>query len=232
MRHVRLAGERGHVQLGWLDARHSFSFGSYHDPRYHQFRVLRVMNEDRVAPRGGFPTHPHRDMEIVTYILAGSLEHRDSLGNGSRLTAGEFQRMSAGTGVEHSEFNPSATDPVHVYQIWLYPARKGLTPEYEQRAFPDHELANDLRLIADPAGTRGALTIHQDARLYLGRLTTGVSVTQHLKSDRHAWIQLLRGSAEVDGISLSAGDGLAVSDETGVNITALSPAEILLFDLP
>jgi len=232
VRQVRRAHERGHGQHGWLDARHTFSFADYHDPRQHNFRVLRVMNEDRVAPANGFPFHAHRDMEIVTYILEGELEHRDSLGNGSILRAGEFQRMSAGTGVEHSEFNPSKTEPVHLYQIWLFPERKGLTPEYEQKRFPDNELQGRLRLVVDPTGAEGAMTIHQNARIYLGRLADGNRIVHPLGPDRHAWAQVLRGAVEFDDTQLRAGDGLAVSDEPLLRIVAREPAEVLLFDLP
>lgn len=232
MRTLRPAHERGQADHGWLRARYTFSFATYRDPAHHQFRVLRVMNEDRVAPGGGFAPHEHHDMEIVTYVLEGALEHRDSLGNGSILRAGEFQRMSAGSGIEHSEFNPSKTDPVHLYQIWLFPDRKGITPGYEQRGFPPGESAGKWRLVASPDGADGSLVIHQDARLALARLQPGEGLSYPLPPGRHAWLQVLRGGATVDGTPLATGDGLAVSDEPGLTLTADSPAELLLFDLP
>src|SRR5688572_12925183 len=171
---VRKSDERGHADHGWLNTYHTFSFASYRDPQHVHFRALRVMNEDYVAPGQGFGTHPHRDMEIVTYVLEGALEHRDSMGNGEVLRPGEFQRMSAGTGITHSEFNPSATEPVHLYQIWLFPASKGLTPSYEQRAFADSEMTGRLKLVASATGENGSLTIHQDAKIFLSKVPSGV----------------------------------------------------------
>jgi redox-sensitive bicupin YhaK (pirin superfamily) len=182
---VRKAADRGHADHGWLKAADTFSFASYQDPGHMGFRSLRVMNEDRVAPGKGFGTHPHRDMEIVTYVLEGALEHKDSMGNGEVLTPGEFQRMSAGSGIQHSEFNPSSEEPTHLYQIWLLPAEKGIEPSYEQKRFDD-QLENELRLVASPGGEEGSLTIYQDARIYLSRLDAGKSVDVDLAEGRHA----------------------------------------------
>ena len=195
------------------------------------FRSLRVMNEDRVQPGQGFGTHPHRDMEIVTYVLEGALEHKDSMGNGEVLRAGEFQRMSAGTGITHSEFNPSDTDPVHLYQIWLFPERKGIEPSYEQKRFSDDERHNRLRLVASREATDGSLLIHQDARIFLSQIDGGEQVVHELSAGRHAWLQLLRGSVSFNGYDLSEGDGAAVSDEATLNLQATEDAEIMLFDL-
>jgi redox-sensitive bicupin YhaK (pirin superfamily) len=231
MLQIRHANERGHFDHGWLDTYHTFSFADYVDPAHMGFRSLRVINEDRVAPGQGFGMHGHRDMEIVTIVLEGALEHRDSLGNGEVLRPGELQRMSAGTGIRHSEFNPSATDAVHLYQIWLLPGARNLTPSYEQKAFPDSEKRNRLQLVASPDGRDGALTIHQDAELYLATLTDGASVTHPLRASRSAWLQVLRGNVAVNGESLAAGDGVAASAETALTIRAESAAEILLFDL-
>src|SRR3954469_23823774 len=186
---VRRAGERGHFDHGWLDTYHTFSFAGYYDPRHPGFRALRVINEDRVAPGRGFGTHPHEDMEIVTYVLSGALAHKDSLGTGSTIRPGELQRMTAGTGISHSEFNPSQTEPVHLYQIWLLPEREGLEPSYEQRAFSDDETRGRLRLVAARDGRDGALTIHQDAELYLGTLDEGRRISHPLRPGRHAWLQ-------------------------------------------
>jgi redox-sensitive bicupin YhaK (pirin superfamily) len=195
------------------------------------FRSLRVINDDRVQPGRGFGMHGHRDMEIVTYVLEGSLEHRDSMGNGSIIRPGELQRMSAGTGVRHSEFNPSASAPVHLYQIWLLPERQGLTPSYEQRRFPDEEKRGQFRLVASPDGRDGSLTIHQDARLYLATLSSGERLAYPLAKDRHAWLQVLRGRVTSAGHSLAAGDGAALSDVDGLEIQGQEEAEVLLFDL-
>jgi len=227
---VRKAADRGHADHGWLKAAHTFSFASYQDPGHMGFRSLRVMNEDRVAPGKGFGTHPHRDMEIVTYVLEGALEHKDSMGNGEVLTPGEFQRMSAGSGIKHSEFNPSSEEPTHLYQIWLLPAEKGIEPSYEQKRFDD-QLENELRLVASPGGEEGSLTIYQDARIYLSRLDAGKSVDVDLAEGRHAWLQVLRGSVSLNGIDLKTSDGAAVSDESSLIIIAESDAEIMLFDL-
>lgn len=227
---IRKAADRGHADHGWLKAAHTFSFASYQDPKHMGFRTLRVMNEDRVAPGKGFGTHPHRDMEIVTYVLEGALEHKDSMGNGEVLTPGEFQRMSAGTGITHSEFNPSAEEPTHLYQIWLLPGEKGIEPSYEQKRFDD-QLENQLRLVASPDGEDGSLTIYQDAKIYLSRLADGNSVDIELAEGRHAWLQVLRGSVSLNGIDLKTSDGAAVTEETQLTVTATSDAEIMLFDL-
>lgn len=227
---LRPSSERGHFNFGWLDTHYSFSFGDYFDPAHVNFRSLRVMNEDRVAPGQGFPMHGHRDMEIVTYVLSGALEHRDSLGNGEVLRPGEFQRMTAGTGIRHSEFNPSTDEPVHLYQIWLFPERNGLTPSYEQRAFPSAERHNRLRLVASPDAADGSLKIHQDARFYLASLDKGIEAS-HPLGQRHAWVQVLRGSVQLGEHTLHAGDGAAISDEPALTVRALDDAEVMLFDL-
>jgi redox-sensitive bicupin YhaK (pirin superfamily) len=232
MLQVRKAQERGHANHGWLDTYHTFSFADYYDPAQMGFRPLRVMNEDRIAPGMGFGMHGHRDMEIVTYVLEGELEHKDSLGNGEVLRPGEFQRMSAGTGVRHSEFNPSSTAPVHLYQIWLLPEAKGLTPSYEQKFFDASEKRGKLRLVASPDGAEGSLAIHQDARIYLALLEPGETVSHSLGDGRHAWLQVLRGTVSAGGNSLEAGDGLAVSDERSLVISGERAAEVMLFDLP
>ncbi|HZI74438.1 MAG TPA: pirin family protein [Gemmatimonadales bacterium] len=228
---VRKAAERGHFDHGWLDTYHTFSFGDYSDPARMGFRSLRVINDDRVAPGQGFGMHGHRDMEIVTYVLDGALAHKDSMGNGSILRAGELQRMTAGTGVRHSEFNPSDTEWVHLYQIWLLPQRQGLKPSYEQLAVGEDPRRNGFRLVASPEGTDGALTIHQDARLYLASLSPGEGVPHEIEPGRAAWLQVLRGSVNVLGHDLAAGDGVAVTDENAISIQATVPSEVLLFDL-
>jgi redox-sensitive bicupin YhaK (pirin superfamily) len=228
---VRKAAERGHFNHGWLDTYHTFSFGDYFDLAHMGFRSLRVINDDRVQPGQGFGMHSHRDMEIVTYVLEGALEHRDSLGNGSVLRPGELQHMTAGTGVRHSEFNPSQKERVHLYQIWLLPDRKGLQPGYEQKAFSDEERRGTLRLVASPTGEQGSLTIHQDARLYLSTLKTGESVAHTLEPGRHAWLQVLRGTVALNGQTLSTGDGAAVSEESKLEIRGQDDAEVMLFDL-
>lgn len=228
---VRKSKERGHADHGWLKTHHTFSFSTYQDPEHMRFRALRVMNEDVVLPGQGFGTHPHNDMEIVTYVLEGELEHKDSMGNGEVLHAGEFQRMSAGTGITHSEFNPSSSEAVHLYQIWLYPERKGIEPSYEQKRFPDSEQQNQLRLVAAPQAEQGALKIHQDVRIYLSKLDSGQEVTHSLSTGRHAWLQVLRGKVRLNDVPLDVSDGAAVSDEEQVLITATDNAEIMLFDL-
>ena len=228
---VRKATDRGHANHGWLDTYHTFSFSSYQDPKHMRFRALRVMNEDRVAPGQGFGTHPHNDMEIVTYVLEGALEHKDSMGNGEVLRPGEFQRMTAGTGITHSEFNPSQSEPVHLYQIWLYPEAKGLTPSYEQKRFDDASLHNRLKLVASRDAADGSLTIHQDARIYLSKLDAGQGVEHPLAEGRHAWLQVLRGNVRLNGETLNTSDGAAVSDEAGLQIVAVETAEVMLFDL-
>jgi quercetin 2,3-dioxygenase len=227
---VRRSNDRGHLDHGWLDTYHTFSFGSYHDPEHLQFRSLRVMNEDWVAAGHGFPTHPHRDMEIVTYVLEGALEHRDSMGNGEVLRPGEFQRMTAGTGITHSEFNPSPTEPVHLYQIWLFPDRKGHTPSYEQKRFDEAGRRNQFQLVASPDAADGSLRIHQDAMIHLATLEAGRELRTELAVGRHAWLQVLRGTVTLNGVELEVGDGAAVS-ERELTISADQAAEVMLFDL-
>jgi hypothetical protein len=228
----RVAQDRGHAQHGWLDSYHTFSFADYYDPRHIGFRTLRVINEDRVQPGKGFGTHPHRDMEIISYVLEGALAHKDSLGTGSLIAPGEVQRMSAGTGVAHSEFNPSQAEPVHFLQIWILPERAGLPPSYEQRAFPAEEKRRKLRLVASHDGREGSVTIHQEVDLYTALLAPGETVTHRLTPGRHAWVQVARGAITLNDTALSAGDGAAVSEETLLTVTATDPAEVLLFDLP
>jgi len=231
MIHVRKAGERGHFNHGWLDTYHTFSFGDYYDPAHMGFRSLRVINDDRVQPGQGFGMHGHRDMEIVTYVLDGALQHQDSMGNGSPIQAGELQRMTAGTGVRHSEFNPSDKEWVHLYQIWLLPERQGLKPSYEQLAVREEEKRGRFRLVASPDGADGSLTIHQDARLYLAALLPGDGVSHPIERGRAAWLQVLRGSVHFLDKALVAGDGVAVTDENAVTVQAIVPSEVLLFDL-
>ncbi len=270
---IRPANERGHANHGWLDSYHTFSFADYHDPAHTHFRTLRVINEDVVAGGQGFGMHPHRDMEIITYVLSGALEHKDSMGNGSVIRHGDVQRMSAGTGVLHSEFNHSKTEPVHLLQIWIFPERRGLKPRYEEKFMTPAELKDNLRLIASRDGRDGSLTVFQDMELFAAKLGADKSVVHSLKDGRHAWLQVARGSVElraanktsngtlarsapkrmgvesvmipsvligtlrtqagmpVPPISLKAGDGAAVSDETALSITANGRSEFLLFDL-
>lgn len=231
MLRIRKAAERGHADHGWLDTRHTFSFADYYDPQQMGFRTLRVINEDRVQPGMGFPTHPHRDMEIISYVLEGALEHRDSMGNGSVIRPGEVQRMSAGTGITHSEFNHSRSEPVHFLQIWLLPLTPGVTPGYEQKKFPDAEKRRVLRLIASPDGRDGSVTIHQDACLYAATLARGEEVAHPLPAGRHAWVHVARGAVSVNDEILEQGDGAAISDMDQVVITGEGDAELLLFDL-
>ena len=228
---IRKAQDRGHFHHGWLDTYHTFSFGDYHDPQHTHFRALRVMNEDRVEPGKGFGMHPHRDMEIVTYVLSGALEHQDSMGNGSVLRAGELQRMSAGTGILHSEFNPSETEPVHLYQIWLFPERKGIEPGYEQQAFAEEEKRGRLRVVASPEGREGSLRIYQDALVFLASLEAGQRIAYNIAANRHAWLQVLRGSAALNGKLLATGDGAAISEEAQLDIAGAEQSEVMLFDL-
>ena len=228
---IRRGNERGHANHGWLDTYHTFSFDTYYDPRFMGFRHLRVINEDRVAAGRGFPTHPHRDMEIITYILEGALQHRDSMGTGSVIRPGEVQRMSAGTGVTHSEQNASTTDPVHLLQIWILPEKKGITPGYEQTKFERQELEGRLTVVGSNTPSGHAVTIHQDVQLYASILPAGKSVTHALAPGRHAWLQVARGTADLNGQAIAAGDGVAITQEAAVNITATADAEILLFDL-
>jgi redox-sensitive bicupin YhaK (pirin superfamily) len=231
MLQVRKARERGHADHGWLDTWHTFSFASYQDPQHVRFRALRVMNEDIVAPGQGFGAHPHNDMEIVTYVLSGALEHKDSMGNGEVLRPGEFQRMTAGTGITHSEFNPSATEPTHLYQIWLFPERKGLTPGYEQKSFSAVGRHDELRLVASREGAQDSLKIHTDAAIYLAQLNENGSVDFTITSGRYVWLQVLSGSVSVNGIVLSQSDGVAVSGEDSLTITGTQDSEVMLFDL-
>jgi redox-sensitive bicupin YhaK (pirin superfamily) len=229
---VRLnAKDRGHFNHGWLDTYHTFSFGDFYDPAHMGFRSLRVINEDRVLPGKGFGMHGHRDMEIITYVLDGAVEHKDSLGNGSIIRPGDLQHMTAGTGVRHSEFNPSADEVVHLYQIWLLPERQGLPPSYDQRAFSEDERRGRLRLVASPEGTDGSLTIRQDARLYLSSLKGSESVSHEIQTGRHAWLQVLRGRVKVNGTVLETSDGLAISDEPRLTVVSEQGAEVMLFDL-
>lgn len=228
---IRRAAERGHADHGWLNSYHTFSFASYRDPNHMGFRSLRVMNEDRVAAGQGFGTHAHNDMEIVSYVLDGELEHKDSMGNGEVLRPGEFQRITAGTGITHSEFNPSANEATHFYQIWLIPERRGLEPSYEQKGFDPQGRKNRWQLVASRHAKDGSLLIHQDANIYLADLDAGHDLNYTIPKDRHVWLQVLRGSVEVNASRLSTGDAVAVSDEATLTIKATTHAELMLFDL-
>jgi len=231
---IRRSAERGHFDHDWLDTRHTFSFGDYHDPRFMGFRALRVLNEDRVRPGQGFGTHGHRDMEIVSYVLEGRLAHEDSLGNGSVIVPGDVQYMSAGTGVRHSEFNGSPAEPVHFVQIWIVPQAEGLPPRYDQKRFDDAQKKNRLRRVASPSGAGGSIAIRQDVNLYASLLEPRASVSLELPAGRHLWVQVLRGGVEAatGGASLEAGDGLAASDERRFELAAGNyGAELLVFDL-
>jgi redox-sensitive bicupin YhaK (pirin superfamily) len=228
---IRKAADRGVTRAGWLDSRHTFSFGDYYDPANTHYRVLRVINDDRVAPGGGFPTHPHRDMEILTCVLSGALEHRDSLGHGEVIRPGEWQAMTAGTGIRHSEFNPSDAEPVHLLQIWLLPDRRGHTPGYQQKPFPDGERAGTWRLVASPDGADGSLVIDQDARLFATKLAAGDAVRHALKPGRGAYLHVATGGVRVNGHALAGGDGVAVEDEGVIEVTADPGGDVLLFDL-
>jgi quercetin 2,3-dioxygenase len=228
---IRPASERGHADHGWLDSHHTFSFADYFDPAQMGFRSLRVINDDTVTGGQGFGTHPHKDMEIISYVLDGSLEHKDSMGTGSVIRPGDVQRMSAGTGVLHSEFNASKTEPVHFIQIWLIPEQRGIAPGYEQKSFPRGERQGRLRLVASPDAQDGSVTIHTQARLYAGVFDAGESAELELASGRHAWVHIARGRARVNGKELAAGDGAAISGEKAVRIEGIDGAEVLLFDL-
>jgi redox-sensitive bicupin YhaK (pirin superfamily) len=228
---IRKAAERGHFNHGWLDTYHTFSFGDYYDPAQMGFRSLRVMNEDRVAPGGGFGMHGHRDMEIVTLVLSGALEHKDSLGHGEALRPGELQHMTAGSGIRHSEFNPSTTESVHLYQIWLLPRAAGLPPSYSQKAFDPAQRNGQWQLVASPDGADGSLRIEQEARIYLAKLAPGRELAFNLDKGRHAWLQVLRGSLQANGADLAAGDGIAASDEPQLTLNPQSASEVMLFDL-
>jgi redox-sensitive bicupin YhaK (pirin superfamily) len=228
---LRRSDERGHFDHGWLDTRHTFSFGDYVDPAHMGFRSLRVLNEDRVRPGQGFPTHSHRDMEIVTWVLDGSLEHRDSLGNGSVIRPGEAQRLSAGTGITHSEFNHSGSEPLHFLQIWILPVARGLPPGYEQRAFPEAERRARLRLIGSADGREGSVTIRQDVDVFASLLARDEAVRHDLRSGRHAWVHVARGEVELGGQVLAAGDAAALGGEPTLEISSRGNSEVLLFDL-
>jgi quercetin 2,3-dioxygenase len=232
MNTIRRGNERGHADHGWLDSYHSFSFADYFDSRHVEFGPLRVINEDRVAPGAGFGTHPHRDMEIISYVLAGELAHKDSLGNGSVIRPGDVQRMSAGTGVRHSEFNPSETQRLHFLQIWIKPEVAGIAPSYEEKHFSDAEKQGHLRLIASPDGRDGSVRIHQDASLYVGRFDGEEQASLELKPTRRSYVHVVRGEARANGIELGAGDALKVTDAPSVRIEGGCAAEILVFDLP
>ena len=228
---VRRADERGHADHGWLDTRHTFSFADYHDPKYLGFRGLRVINEDRVQPGRGFPPHGHRDMEIVSYVLTGALEHKDSMGTGSVIRPGDVQRMSAGTGVRHSEYNHSKDEPVHFLQVWILPERRGLEPGYEQRHFSDADKRAGLRLIASREGTDGSVTIHADAKIYAAVVEQDQRLRHALAQHRHAWLQVARGAITLNDRPLVHGDGAAVSGEPALTIVGTERAEVLVFDL-
>ena len=228
---IRKAEDRGHFDMGWLNTYHTFSFGEYYDPRNMGFRSLRVINEDFVHPGRGFPTHGHRDMEIITYVLEGGLAHKDSMGNGSIIRPGDVQRMSAGTGVRHSEANPSNDESVHLLQIWIQPDEMGIEPGYEEKKFDDEEKRGRLRLVASPDGEDNSVRIHQDARLSVTLLDTAEQVSYEIKPDRHAWVQVARGAIELNGQTLKQGDGASVSNERELTIKGTEPSEVLLFDL-
>jgi quercetin 2,3-dioxygenase len=227
----RPASARGHADHGWLDTRHTFSFADYYDPAFMGFRALRVINEDRIQPAVGFGSHGHRDIEILTWVLAGALQHRDSLGNGSIIYPGDLQRMSAGTGVEHSEYNASRDDLVHFLQMWIIPDTVGLIPEYEQRRFTIRERQGMMKLLASPDGRDGSVRVHQDVYLYTTMLTPGEKVTASLGTGRSGWLQVSRGSVDVNGLRLEEGDGAAITGETRLDLSAPDHTEILLFDL-
>ncbi|MGB5706029.1 MAG: pirin family protein [Arenicellales bacterium] len=228
---IRSGQERGHANLGWLDSHHTFSFGSYYDPANMGFHDLRVINEDRVMPSGGFPTHPHQDMEIITYVIEGALEHKDSMGNGSIIHKGDIQGMSAGTGVAHSEFNHSSVSPVHFLQIWILTEEKGIHPGYEQKRFIDHAIPNQLNLIAAKGGRANAIHINQDVEIYSAIFETSGNFDWQPDPARHTWIQLVNGELNVNGNILSSGDGAAISDESLVELKASKDSEFLLFNL-
>jgi quercetin 2,3-dioxygenase len=228
---IRLAQERGHANHGWLDSFHSFSFGDYYDPEHMSFRNLRVINEDRVAPGKGFGTHPHRDMEIISYVIEGAIEHRDSIGNGSVIRPGDVQRMSAGTGITHSEFNPSETEAVHFLQIWVVPEQTGLAPSYEQKEFDTLEKQGRLRLVASQDGRENSVVVHQDVNIYATVLAAQESVQLDLQTDRYYWVQVVRGKVMVNGQAVSAGDAIALSQESQLSLTGQQETEVLVFDL-
>jgi quercetin 2,3-dioxygenase len=228
---VRKAGERGHVQIDWLNSYHTFSFGSYHDPNWMGFRSLRVINDDIVAPAGGFATHGHRDMEIVTYVLSGALEHQDSLGTGAVIYPGEVQRMTAGTGITHSEFNHSVSEPVHLLQIWIIPDTQNLTPSYEQKAFSLDEKQGKLRLVASRDGRDGSVTVHQDVNMYVGLIGADERISYQATPDRSVWLHIAQGEVTIDDRVLTAGDAIAYTGGSQLHLSSTSNGEILVFDL-
>lgn len=229
---IRKANERGHADHGWLNSHHSFSFADYYDPEHMGFRTLRVINEDRVQPGRGFGTHPHRNMEIVTYVLDGGIRHKDSMGNGSVIVPGDVQRMTAGTGITHSEVNASESEQLHLLQIWLLPRSTGLTPSYEQKRFTHDDKLGRLRIVASPDGRDGSVTLNTDASIYAGILDHGQEATLTLASERHAWVQVASGQVRMNGTLLNAGDGAALSDEPTVTLEGVDHSEVILFDLP
>ena len=228
---IRKGDQRGHANHGWLDSRFTFSFAEYYDPEFVEFRTLRVMNDDHIAGGAGFPTHPHRDMEIVTYVLEGALTHNDSMGNGSTIRPGDVQYMSAGTGVTHSEFNASDKEHVHMYQIWMFPDKQGYKPAYDQKHFDAAEKRGKLRLVVSPDGRDGSVGIRQDNEIYATVLAPGETVKHALKPERHAYVQVARGSVKLNGAKLTTGDGAAVSREKALELTGVEDAEVLVFDL-
>ena len=230
MKIIRRSNERGHASHGWLDSYHTFSFADYCDPQWMGYRSLRVINDDLVMPGMGFGKHPHRDMEIITYVLSGALEHKDSMGNGRVIRAGEFQYMAAGTGVQHSEFNPSKTDPLRLLQIWIQPDTKGVTPRYAEKNFANAPTGK-LNLVASKSGRDGSIAIHQDANLSFAKLDDGQQVEYPLAPERHAWIHVAEGEVELNGVKLTGGDAVGMSDENVLNISATKPSQVLLFDL-
>src|SRR5437016_4455138 len=230
MMKIRRADERGQADHGWLNTHYTFSFADYHDPEHMGFRALRVINDDIVGPGGGFDTHPHRDMEIITYVLSGALQHKDSMGNGRVIRPGEIQYMAAGTGVLHSEFNPSPTEPVHLLQIWIMPEKKGLGPRYAERT-GSHLPGGRLNLVASKTGRDGSIAINQDSDLYLAKLSAGEAVRHSLRPQRHAWLHVAEGELTLNGQNLRAGDGVAISDESDLTLAAKAPSQVLLFDL-
>jgi redox-sensitive bicupin YhaK (pirin superfamily) len=227
---LRKSNERGHAEHGWLDSRHTFSFADYHDPEQTNFRDLRVINEDHVAPEMGFGMHPHRDMEIITYVVSGTLKHSDSMGNTAIMRAGDVQRISAGTGILHSEINDSKTEPVHLLQIWIFPDKKGVKPGYAEKSFAQAELGR-LHLVASKTGRDGSIAINQDTNLYLGKLSEGDTVKQPIGTVRHAWVQLIKGELDVNGTKLQPGDAAAVGEVDSLVLTARQASDFLLFDL-
>ena len=230
MKTIRRSNERGHAEHGWLDSYHTFSFADYHDAKWMGYRSLRVINDDLVMPGMGFGTHPHRDMEIISYVLSGAIEHKDSMGNGRVIRAGEFQYMAAGTGVQHSEFNPSKTEPLRLLQIWIQPDAKGVTPRYAERNLAKAETGN-LHLVASKSGRDGSIAIHQDANLSFAKLDSGQQVAYPLAAGRHAWVHIAEGEVEVNGAKLTGGDAVGVSEENVLNIAATKPSQVLVFDL-